>query len=152
MYSLKREKQADAFIDAANRSAHQPSSQSTPSICLGIATVARTGEQYIRRTIGSLLEGLSDDHRDSIHLAVFFAQTDPSQHPIYNEPWLKNVADEILQYEVSNETMAGLRSLEEDHRFWNKSMFDYEYLLSKFLNTGSDWIMIVEDDVLAKQE
>ena len=136
MYSLKREKQADAFIDAANRSAHQPSSQSTPSICLGIATVARTGEQYIRRTIGSLLEGLSDDHRDSIHLAVFIAQTDPSQHPIYNEPWLKNVADEILQYEVSNETMAGLRSLEEDHRFWNKSMFDYEYLLSKCLNTG----------------
>ncbi|KAI4212326.1 MAG: hypothetical protein L6R36_009487, partial [Xanthoria steineri] len=57
VYSLKRAKQADAFIDAANRSAHQPSSQSSPSICLGIATIARTGEQqYIRRTIGSLLE------------------------------------------------------------------------------------------------
>lgn len=30
-------------------------------------------------------------------------------------------------------------------------MFDYEYLLSKCVDTGSDWTMIVEDDVLAKQ-
>lgn len=151
VYSLKREKQADAFIETANRSARQTSSQSSPSICLGIATIARTGEQYIRRTIGSLLEGLSHDQRDSIYLVVFFAQTDPSQHPIYNEPWFNNVADEILQYDVRNETMDRLRSLEENHNFWNKSMFDYEHLLSKCVDTGSDWIMIVEDDVLAKQ-
>lgn len=151
VYSSKREKQADAFIDSANRAGGQPSSQSSPSICLGVATIARTKEQYIRRTIGSLLEGLTDDQRGSIHLAVFFAQTDPSQHPIYNEPWLKNLANEILQYDVSNETMARLHALEENHHFWNKSMFDYQYLLKKCVDTGSDWIMIIEDDVLAKE-
>lgn len=75
--------------------------QSSPSICLGVATIARTKEQYIRRAIGSLLEGLTNDQRGSIHSAVF-AQTDRSQHPIYNEPWLKYVANEILQYDVSN--------------------------------------------------
>ncbi|KAI4247651.1 MAG: hypothetical protein L6R42_009556, partial [Xanthoria sp. 1 TBL-2021] len=151
VYSSKREKQADAFIDSANRAGGQPSSQSSPSICLGVATIARTKEQYIRRTIGSLLQGLTDDQRGSIHLAVFFAQTDPSQHPIYNEPWLKNLANEILQYDVSNETMARLHALEENHHFWNKSMFDYQDLLKNCVDTGSDWIMIVEDDVLAKE-
>lgn len=30
-------------------------------------------------------------------------------------------------------------------------MFDYQYLLKKCVDTGSDWIMIIEDDVLAKE-
>ncbi|KAI4239983.1 MAG: hypothetical protein L6R40_005415 [Gallowayella cf. fulva] len=148
---MRRESQADAFILAANRSTYQPSSQLSPSICLGIATIARTKEQYLRRTIGSLLQGLSDEQQHTIFLAVFFAQTDPSRHPIYNEPWLKDVADEIMRYHVSDETLARLHSFEESHQFWNKSMFDYEYLLKRCVATRSDWIMIVEDDVLAKE-
>ena len=151
VYSLKREKQADAFIEAANHSSSGPSGpQPNATICLGIATIARS-EQYVRRTIGSLLEGLTDPQRKSIHLAVFFAQTDAHKHPIYNEPWLKEVANEVIEYEVGEEEMTRLRSLEEDHQFWNKSMYDYEYLLNGCLDTGADWIMIVEDDVLAKE-
>ncbi|KAL8655087.1 MAG: hypothetical protein Q9210_001108 [Variospora velana] len=152
VYSLKREGQADAFIQAANHSASElHPQQSTPSICLGIATIARTKEQYIRRTIGSLLDGLTHQQRSSIHLSVFFAQTDPHQHPVYNEPWLKNVANDILQYNVDDEEMARLRSLEENHQFWNKSMYDYGYLLRNCRDTRADWVMIVEDDVLAKE-
>ncbi|KAL8995729.1 MAG: hypothetical protein Q9169_004587 [Polycauliona sp. 2 TL-2023] len=131
VYSLKRESQADAFIEAVNRSGGSPSIQPGPSICLGIATIARAKEQYIPRTVGSLLEGLTQDQRSSIHLAIFFAQTDPSQHPVYNDPWLRSVANEILQYEASFDTMARLRWFEDNHQFWNKSMFDYEYLLNK---------------------
>ncbi|KAL9004695.1 MAG: hypothetical protein Q9188_002491 [Gyalolechia gomerana] len=151
IYSLKREQQADAFIEVANRSTDAPSSQLNAEVCLGVATIARSKDQYIRRAVGSLLEGLTDAQRASIHLAVFFAQTDPHQHPIYNEPWLKSVANEIVQYNVGDEEMARLRLLEETHQFWNKSMYDYEYLLKACLNTGAQWIMIVEDDVLAKE-
>ncbi|KAL8832060.1 MAG: hypothetical protein Q9170_005027 [Blastenia crenularia] len=154
VYSLKRESQADAFIAAANRSTTtKPGSQPRPmpTVCLGIATIARSEQQYIRRTIGSLLEGLTDAQRNSVHLAVFFAQTDPYQHPIYDEPWLKSVADDIVLYKLKDEEMAHLRLLEENHQFWNKSMYDYEYLLRSCLNTGAQWIMIVEDDVLAKE-
>lgn len=150
-YSLKRERQADTFIEAANRSAVAPKPQSKPSICLGIATVARSKEQYIRRTIGSLLEGLTKPQQSSIHLAVFFAQTNPHDHPIYNELWLKQVANEIIEYVVDDEEMARLRSFEENHQYWNKSMYDYEYLLKKCHDTSADWIMTVEDDVLAKE-
>ena len=151
VYSLKRELQADAFIEAANRSTSAIKPQASPSICLGIATVARSKEQYIRRTIGSLLEGLTEPQRSSIHLAVFFAQTNPHEHPIYNEPWLKNVVDEVVEYAVRSDEMARLHSLEESHQFWNKSMYDYEYLLRKCLDTSAPWIMTVEDDVLAKE-
>ena len=151
VYSLKREQQADAFIETANRSTEAPKSQTNPSICLGIATIARAKEQYIRCTVGSLLEGLTETQRDSIHLVIFFAQTNPHEHPIYNEPWLQHVVNEIVEYDVGEKEIARLRILEEKHQFWNKSMYDYEYLLKTCLITDADWIMIVEDDVLAKE-
>ena len=150
VYSLQREKQAQTFIEAKNSSTIPPKVQTAPSICLGLATVARSEEQYVRKTIGSLLEGLSEKQRDTIYLIVFFADTDPRKHPIYDEPWLKNVANEIVEYNVSEGDLARLRSFEEKHQYWNKSMYDYEYLLKRCHNTGTKWVMLVEDDVLAK--
>ena len=149
-YSLQREQQAETFIKAINSSISAPRVQADPSICLGLATVARPGEQYVRKTIGSLLAGLSDDQRDNIHLTVFFADTHPQNHPVYNEPWLKNTADKIVEYNVSAVDIARLRSFEEKHQYWNKSMYDYEYLLKDCHDTGTKWVMLVEDDVLAK--
>ena len=149
-YSLQREEEARAFIAAQNLSTSLHLPQTNPSICLGLATIARSGEQYVRNTVGSLLEGLSEDQRNDIHLVVFFAQTDPQKHPIYYEPWLKNVANEIVEYNVSETDMTRLRSFEDEHQPWNKSMYDYEYLLKGCLGTGAKWIMLVEDDVLAR--
>ena len=151
VYSLRRERQANNFIKAANISTKEPKAHPHPSICLAIATVARSKVQYLDRTIGSLLEGLTDDQRPHIHLAVFFAQTDPRRHPAYNDPWLKNLVDEIIEYNVGEKEMARLHSLEENHQYWNKSMYDYEYLLGKCLETDARWTMLVEDDVLARE-
>lgn len=151
VYSLKREKEAAAFIEAHNHSTSAPAPiPDNAPICLGVATIGRSGEQYVRNTIGSLLEGLSEEQRNNIHLAVFFAQTDPQKHPIYHEPWLKDVANELIEYKVSDDDLARLRSFESQHQFWNKSMYDYEYLLQKCLDTGAQWIMLVEDDIIAK--
>lgn len=55
-YSLQREKRAKAFIETKNRSTTTPGARTDPLICLGLATVARSGEQYVRKTIGSSLE------------------------------------------------------------------------------------------------
>lgn len=151
IYSLERQRQADSFIEAANRSSSVVMPKANPCICLGVATVARSEDQYISRTIGSLLDGLTEKQESSIHLAIFFAQTNPREHPVYNKPWLRNVANEIIEYNVSTEASAQLRSLEENHQVWNKSILDYEYLLNKCLDTKADWMMIVEDDVLAKE-
>jgi len=117
IYSLQREKHAAAFIEAKNRSSDVLSSHRAPSICLGLATVARAGEQYVRSTVGSMLEGLSADQRNDIQLVIFFAQTDPQNHPIYHERWLKNVADQVVEYNVSENQMALLISLKDQHQF-----------------------------------
>ena len=150
-YSLQREEAAHRFIESANRT-HVPAfPRSNTSMCIGVATVKRpTQEQYVRSAIGSLLEGLSDAERNQIYLITFIAHTDPTIHPIYHEPWLKAVSNEVLTYNVSEDDMASLRLFEEENIARNKSMYDYGYLLKNCLNTKADWITIVEDDVIAR--
>lgn len=104
IYSLQREKHAAVLIEAKNRSSEVLISHRSPSICLGLATIARAGEQYVRSTVGSMLEGLSADQRNDIELVIFFAQTDPQNHPIYHDRWLKKVADKVVEYNVSEKS------------------------------------------------
>lgn len=151
-YSLHREKQAYAFIDSVNSTdSPAPAASTQPLMCVGVATVKRpTAEQYVRGTIGSLLEGLSDAERTQIYLITFIAHTDPTAHTIYKEPWLKAVSDKVLTYDIPQEEMAELRRFEEEHIARNKSMYDYRYLLDNCLKTEAKWIAIVEDDVIAR--
>lgn len=120
-------------------------------MCIGVATVKRPiREQYVRGTIGSVLEGLSEAERAQIHLITFIAHTDPMLHPIYHESWLRALSDRVLTYDVLDEDMAELHKFEEEKLPRNKSMYDYGYLLGNCLKTNADWITIVEDDVIAK--
>ena len=154
-YSLVREHEAYAYIKKSNftGSTSQKSSAS-PSLCVGVATVARgSKEQYVRGTIGSLLEGLSDIERANIHLTTFIANTNASIHPIYHEPWVYAVSDRVLTYEsseISKIDIALLHKFEEEHDFRNKSMYDYGFLLNDCLTTGAKWIAIIEDDAIAR--
>lgn len=151
-YSLHREHAAYTFIESANTSSHALIKSSTdPFICLGIATIARSSsQQYVRGTVGSLLEGLTPEERKSIYLMPFVANTDPEDHPIFHEPWLAHLSDRILEYDVSEDDLAKLRRFGEGHHFRNKSMYDYGYLLEKCYDTGASWVAMIEDDVLAR--
>lgn len=153
LYSLQRERQAYAYIESVNHTDSPSPSASTPSaICIGVASVKRpTQEQYVRGTIGSLLEGLSDAERAQIHLVTFIAHTDPNTHPIYREPWLNAVSNKILTYDMPEEEMAELHKFEEEKVSRNKSMYDYGYLLGECLKTDAQWIAIIEDDVIARK-
>ena len=151
LYSLQREEEAYRFIRSANRTDAPALATSNPSMCIGVATVKRpTQKQYVRSTVGSLLEGLSDAERSQIYLITFIAHTNPTIHPIYHEPWLKAVSNEVLTYNISDDDMASLRIFEEENIARNKSMYDYGYLLKNCLKTKADWITIVEDDVIAR--
>ena len=152
-YSAQREKQAYAYIERFNHTASSgPSSSDNPSMCIGVATIARRSEeQYVRGAVGSLLEGLSDAERAEIYLILFIAHTDPSVHPVYHESWPKAISNKVLTYEVSDADQALLRFFEENYHPRNKSMYDYGYLLSNCLKTGATWITIVEDDVVARE-
>ncbi|KAL8675895.1 MAG: hypothetical protein Q9224_007356, partial [Gallowayella concinna] len=70
IYSLQRQRQANAFIQAANSTrARNESRLNEPgtTMCLGMATVERPGEQYVRYAFGSLIEGLTEHERNHIY-------------------------------------------------------------------------------------
>lgn len=149
IYSLIREQQAASFIESANALtvAHTPDAE--PKLCLGVATVSRPDKQYIRSTIGSLLEGLSEEERRTIHLILFIAHTDPHVHPIYGEKWVETLPDMLLSYDVSEDQLQLIEKWENEKDYMTKGLYDYAYLLEKCYQTGAPYVAMVEGDVLA---
>ena len=148
-YSVKRQAQALSFIATAENKGPSSNTPEALRLCIGISTIGRPGEQYVQSTIGSLLEGLSQEERAEIHLITFIAQTDPNQHPIYNERWPKAASDEVLLYNVSKQEIAHLAELERSKNFREKGLWDYTYVLSRCISTGAPYVAILDDDVLA---
>lgn len=149
LYSASRQVDAESFIHNANASNPSQDTRKSVKMCVGIATVAREDEQYIRSTIGSLLDGLAPNERDEIYFLVLIAHTTPDEHPIYGEKWLVNVMDKVLLYDVSQKKMADLAHWEAEMDYRKKAIFDYTYVLQKCIDTGAQWITMVEDDTLA---
>ncbi|KAL8806419.1 MAG: hypothetical protein Q9182_001334 [Xanthomendoza sp. 2 TL-2023] len=154
IYSLQRQRQADAFIQAANSSSHAKNGSQVPrpatTMCLGIATVERPGEQYIRLALGSLMEGLTEDERKQIYAVILIGHTDPERHPIYHEPWLQTLSDKILTYDTLRKDQFDLLShWEHEKDYRRKAIFDYTHLLETCLQSGAAWIAMIEDDTIA---
>jgi len=154
-YSLVRKNESDAFIEAAatkpfRRTVPYLPSAPRPLLCIGIPTTTRpTGDVYVRTTIGSLLAGLDARERDDIHLMPFVAHSDPNLHPIYTEPWLRNVADQILTYDIQGSQLQHVRDLERDKLNREKQIWDYTLMLEACLKVEAKYIVTFEDDVLA---
>jgi hypothetical protein len=154
-YSAQRRAQAERFI--AGPASHAPQTKAAlngtttrPSMCVGIATIAREGARYFRGAVGSLLEGLDERERQEIYLVVFVAHTDPSVHPAHGEAWVRNVADQVLAYDLPEKDMQHLKDMEkEGGMYWEKQLFDYTYLLKACAAVEADYVLMLEDDVLA---
>lgn len=149
IYSLKRQEQAEAFIAAANSKPRVVTVSQTPRLCVGISTIGRPGKQYVPDTIGSVLEGLTEQERAEIHLVTFIAQTNPSLHPIYEEQWLEAVSDDVMLYNVSQETLRFLQGLERERDYRVKGAHDYAYVLERCIESKAPYIAILDDDTLA---
>jgi len=145
-YSLTRQKQADAFIEAAGHRTGSPVSLQPPAMCIGVATVGRPREQYVRSTIGSLLEGLTEGERRSIYLVTFIAHTNPDQHPIYDEKWVETLSNKVPQYTGNSTELARLRYYEDNGLYRNKTIYDYSYLLRECYSSKTRYVAMVEDD------
>ena len=151
-YSLHRHAQADAFIEAVGTAPPAVKAGKNPNMCIGIATVDRPEEQYVRSTVGSLMAGLQDTERREIQLNILIAHTDPHAHSIYGEAWLEKVADEVLVYDVDKKQAELLHDWEKEKDYRRKAIFDYTYTLQKCIESGASWIAMIEDDTLAVAE
>ncbi|KAM0716158.1 hypothetical protein Q7P37_008672 [Cladosporium fusiforme] len=152
-YSTIRSHQAESFVVAADTAEpfHRSQYSTEPlRLCVGIPSIAREGVRYLRTTVGSLLEGLTVEERDGIHLIVFIPHSDPDVHPAYHEPWLGNLADNVLRYNVSQKQLDHIVDMErEQGLFREKGLYDYKYLLNACAATEAAYIAIFEDDIIA---
>ena len=155
-YSTVRQQQAETFIAAStntsNLLAGGPSdsvANDNKTLCVGIASVAREGARYFRTAVGSLLEGLSAKERGDIYLLLFIAHVDPTVHPAYSEAWFRNLSNELLSYNLSQEMSAHVARLEHQGLVREKGLFDYTYLLKACYDKGFPYVAILEDDVVA---
>ncbi|KAI9043864.1 uncharacterized protein KD926_002755 [Aspergillus affinis] len=153
-YSTVRFQQSDRYIEDANQGVAytQWRASESPRMCLGVASVARKGARYFRSAVGSILEGLNEAERANMHLILFIAHTNASEHPAYSEPWLHNVADQVLLYNETEVDIDHIHDLETDSaKFFarEKALFDYTYLLKACQAANTSFVAMVEDDVLA---
>jgi hypothetical protein len=159
MYTETRIAEADAFINVSATHTFKRMSTAPPFLCIGMLTVARPGGfVYFRESIGSLLDGLTQEERNGIYLMPFITHTDPTKHPVYAEPWLRNVVDRILMYNESErltkEQFEHIKELEAERERTGqpdreKHMFDYGLLMKQCMDTNATYVAIMEDDVLA---
>ncbi|CAJ2503351.1 Uu.00g107450.m01.CDS01 [Anthostomella pinea] len=152
-YSSFRIAEATEFGDRAALHPPPKSTNSTgPDFCIGVASVSRHGFSYLKETLGSVLQGLDRLERRRIHLVVFLAHANQSQHEDHRQPWLVNMADNLPAYPSNPETRRLVQQLEADSSYEAhalKQKMDYVVLLTECAKVNPKYTMTLEDDVVA---
>ena len=152
-YSERRKDEAATFVqedlDLPDR---RLSNDSPPKLCVGITSIAREGVQYLHYSTGSVLHGLSAEERQEIVLITLLAHANSSKHPEASSVWLRNAADQVLDYSAPFEKEGYVQSLEGvEGKQKEKSLFDYAHLLESCRATGAEFVFIMEDDTVAAE-
>ncbi|KAF9883434.1 hypothetical protein FE257_003477 [Aspergillus nanangensis] len=149
-YSAIRVKEAETFLSKADGITPPARAHGeTPTICIAIVTVRRRGDQYVGLTVASLLDGLSQSERKSIYLDLLVGNSNPSDHPIYSEKWVKTLPDRIRTYSKDDIDFEQIQAWEEGGWYRNKTIYDYTYMLQDCYDTGAEYVAMIEDDTLA---
>lgn len=142
-----------------------------PSTCAIFVTMKRDGEQYLELALSSMLDDLTPAERRDIHIAVLFAHRDPNVHPTWSQPWLRNLVDSAISYDIfygtENSSDAGnrplslltrssaaweafeyLSDLERSGRYLLKGVRDYAMALEYCYAVGTPLVAVFEDDIL----
>ena len=69
-------------------------------------------------------------------------------HPLWNQPWLASVLDQVYSYNVTDRELQRLKDFENHSAFQPKGVFDYTYALQHCHDLGTDWVAIFEGDIL----
>jgi hypothetical protein len=148
--------------------------QQTPILCVAIDTFARHGPDYLPATVGSLLQPLTPIDRRQIHLIVRFkGDTDEDgkeQHASYDPLVRSFIVDEIvlgfrgqrrrpIDLDKANATSDAIWQSRyqratalaaEKGRANAQGVVDYAHALWSCIETGTPYILILEDDIVAQ--
>lgn len=168
-YSSIRQRQADELLDVAehfpveelaklppfNKATEAISRNSSKRLCVGIPSVTREREQFLPRAVASLVQGLSLEQRQSIHIVILLGDDDPTSHPVFGKRWLDRLADQVLLYGNSSKVDAPkrYRIVASDHSHElprnDRVHRDYATLITACQEQQTDYFALVEDDIIA---
>ncbi|KEY64568.1 hypothetical protein S7711_03632 [Stachybotrys chartarum IBT 7711] len=170
-----REAEADEYIarisnqpslsPSDNRSFRKPqtfgSEPGTEEVCVGIPSLKRDNEQFLRRTIASLLDSLGDEEQLELHMVVLLADDKPENNPAYGQEWLEYLADEVLVYGQDRAVPSGVGTANY-RRIPHKQIgagkrrkhirFDHAALISACQRRGAPYFLLIEDDIIASRD
>ncbi|KLP10302.1 uncharacterized protein FFB20_05542 [Fusarium fujikuroi] len=168
-YSAFRQRKADELLDVAehfpveelaklphfNNVTEAIPRNSSKRLCVGIPSVTREREQFLPRAVASLVQGLSLEQRQSIHIVILLGDDDPTSHPVFGKRWLDRLADQVLLYGNSSKVDAPKRyrivASDHSHELSRNDRVhrDYATLITACQEQQTEYFALVEDDIIA---
>jgi hypothetical protein len=161
-YSALREKQVDAYLEREIFPvAHKQRTEvqvDNEFLCIGIPSINRTTSGFLAHTVGSLVDSLTPNERNQIHIVVLLADKDPTKHFAYGKDWLFGLADDVLVYSNDSKTESKLnyKVLPHDVRGMGRSddrveniRLDHSVLFEACRRRDPTYFALIEDDIIA---
>ncbi|KAL5619974.1 hypothetical protein FOBRF1_003220 [Fusarium oxysporum] len=164
-YSALREKQVDAYLEREIFPvAHKQRTEvqvDNEFLCIGIPSINRTTSGFLAHTVGSLVDTLTPNERNQIHIVVLLADKDPTKHFAYGKDWLFGLADDVLVYSNDSKTESKLNYnvLPHDVRGMGRSddrveniRLDHSVLFEACRRRDPTYFALIEDDIIASPD
>ncbi|TFB07513.1 hypothetical protein CCMA1212_000227 [Trichoderma ghanense] len=164
-YSAVREQEADDFL--ASRESHHNRlikgakasiRQAAPSYCIGIPTLQRERAQFFPRTAASLVDTLTPEQRELIHIVVLLSDDDATENSAFGQDWLHAIADTVIVHEGTPEDLVSENGYRTIPRHFESAARDervrrdYAVLSETCRRHEADYFILVEDDVIAARD
>ncbi|KAI6774976.1 hypothetical protein HG530_001734 [Fusarium avenaceum] len=167
-FSAVREAQVDKYLEREIYS-HKHKERTEVQVeneflCIGIPSINRTTSAFLAHTIGSLVDTLTPNERNQIHIVVLLADKDPKRHFAYGQDWLFGLADDVLVYSntsASDATTSNLnyKVLPHDVRGMGRSddrveniRLDHSVLFEACRRRDPTYFALIEDDIIASPD
>ncbi|RBR08313.1 hypothetical protein FVER53590_13210 [Fusarium verticillioides] len=161
-YSALREKQVDAYLEReifpVTHKQRTEVQVDNEFLCIGIPSINRTTSGFLAHTVGSLVDTLTPNERNQIHIVVLLADKDPTRHFAYGKDWLFGLADDVLVYSNDSKTESKLnyKVLPHDVRGMGRSddrveniRLDHSVLFEACRRRDPTYFALIEDDIIA---
>ena len=161
-YSRQRVQEAEEYLRALESQGQDsapslPASATRKRLCIGVPSVNRTSESFLTHTLTTLVDKITPEARESIHIVVLLANKSPKDHFAYGQPWLPKLADEVLVYgNPSDHRESGYRAIDYNVNGGRRGTgrvenmrLDHSVLVEACRDSSADYFALVEDDVVA---
>ncbi|KAL7932573.1 hypothetical protein V8C35DRAFT_307477 [Trichoderma chlorosporum] len=163
-YSAVREQEADNFLSSQSAQnsrlikATEESVRLTAPYCIGIPTLQRERAQFFPRAAASLVDSLTPEERELIHIVVLLSDVDATVNSAFGQDWLHAIADAVIVHEDTPEKLVaenGYQTIPRHSEFAirdERVRRDYSVLSETCRRNEADYFILVEDDVVAARE